>query len=316
MGVQNRVDESDLLQEILQPLGLSPAEHVFLAQGSVSRAWLVHYGRDRFVLRLAQPHPGKTPSFEVDTLLRRKLHERGSPVAEPIATGTHHSSASHGIPWALDRFMEGQTYPRGELPASICRAIGVFLAQLHELTGPGYGLLRDSGTSLHGQADEPREGILTRLQDPWPDAPLDDHPLAVEAPELRKELPAIASEVIRVALDDAGVVTHTDLHERQFLCANETLGAVLDFSDAVIGPAIWDIASFGYFHGWGAADSLLEGYGAPAGRHKETKRDAAYFAILIAMHHLSRSRTLRKPERARFAASRLRASLGVLRNLE
>jgi hypothetical protein len=56
-----------------------------------------------------------------------------------------------------------------------------------------------------------------------------------------------------------------------------------------------------YFHGWYLAQAMLNGYTRDARTRKQLLADARQFAPLIALHHASRSVTLRRPQRLQYA---------------
>ena len=66
---------------------------------------------------------------------------------------------------------------------------------------------------------------------------------------------------------------HSDLHEENILDADGALG-IIDFGEALIGPAAWEFASLGYFMDWPFADATLAAYatdGAELARLRKTR---------------------------------------------
>jgi aminoglycoside phosphotransferase (APT) family kinase protein len=204
----------------------------------------------------------------------------------------------------IDGYVAGETPPRGALPEQVCHDLGTLLAHLHGVPVVGHGLLQDRDDVLVDQASDPVAGLLTRLHDAWPftPVPLQAHPLAVAAPDLIARLAPLAGllkAVVRGARQPS--LNHTDLHERQILIADGRLVALLDFGDATIDPPAWDIASFAYFHGWQQARCMLAGYTADEELRTGLHAEAGVFALLIALHHASRSVTLQRPQRMQHA---------------
>lgn len=194
----------------------------------------------------------------------------------------------------------------------MCQDLGALLASLQGLPVVGHGLLQDRDDVLVGQTSDPVAGLLTRLQDPWPFTPfpLQEHPIAAAAPDLITRLTPLASLLEAVARGSRPVcLNHTDLHERQVLITEGRLAALLDFGDATIGPPAWDIASFAYFHGWRLAHYVLMGLTDEEKARQDLLANARAFAVLIALHHASRSVTLRQPSRMHSAVRFLRQLL-------
>jgi aminoglycoside phosphotransferase (APT) family kinase protein len=101
------------------------------------------------------------------------------------------------------------------------------------------------------------------------------------------------------------------LHEKQILITGGHLVGLLDFGDAAIGTPAWDVASFGYFHGWRLARVLLTGYTPDEWLRHRLLTEARSFAFLIALHHASRSVSLQRPQRMRDAIQFLRRTLAA-----
>jgi aminoglycoside phosphotransferase (APT) family kinase protein len=306
-----------LVQCILTSCELEPATLQFLAQGATTCVWRADTNRGSVVIRLADPAPGKVARFNADVEVRTRLYEVDGRVAEPIALGFANRAAPHNgptVPWCVDRFIAGQTALRGAIPERVCHDLGQVLSGLHALPVSRHGLLEDRRDVLCGQESHPIAGLLTRLQDPWPFTPfaLEDHPLARAAPDLCEQLAPLEDGLkALVTRQRRCCLNHTDLHEGQLLIAGDRLVGLLDFGDATIGPPAWDIASFAYFHGWHLAQMVLTGYTRDVGLRHGILAEARLFAILIALHHASRSVTLRRPHRMQDAIRFLRFTQAI-----
>ncbi len=81
------------------------------------------------------------------------------------------------------------------------------------------------------------------------------------------------------------------------LVNNSKLVALLDFNEAMVGRAEWDLGSYYYFHGRECLCDLLEGYTEDLNARSKLANEALYGAILIALHHGNRGEILGKPHR-------------------
>ncbi|HWE61016.1 MAG TPA: phosphotransferase [Chloroflexota bacterium] len=307
--------DAALIRAILGSIDMPATATQFLATGATSRVWRADTSIGAVVVRLGNPAPGKATSFVADATVRRHLACHDDRVAVPLAIGRWDPvpGEGDGVEWCVDRFVAGVTAPRRAIPVQACRALGALLARLHALRVTGYGLLENRGDALVGRANDPVAGLLTRLQNPWPlgSSRLEDHPIAAAAPDLVEQLVPLADQLRAAGTGRDHCLNHTDLHEGQLLLAGERLAALLDFGDAAIGPPTWDIASFAYFHGWPLARVVLAGYTSDEAKRRWLLADARAFAILIALHHASRSITLRRPQRMESAIQAIRHTLAT-----
>jgi aminoglycoside phosphotransferase (APT) family kinase protein len=306
--------DSTAVEAIIAHLGMEVTALDFLVQGATSRVWRAETPDGPVVIRLGDPLPGKTAGFGADAGARRRILQAGGRVAEPLAVGRLNGARAEddtGIAWCIDRYVAGETSERGEIPERVCRDLGELLYRMHELPVVGYGLLQDRQDELVGRASDPASGLLTRLQDPWPlgQTALDEHPIAGVAPDLLEPLMRLRDRLNVAVTAGQPCLNHTDLHERQILIADGRLACLLDFGDATIGPPAWDVASFAYFHGWRPAGVLLEGYTGDTELRRRMLASARDFAVLIALHHASRSVTLRRRQRMQSATAFLRSLL-------
>jgi aminoglycoside phosphotransferase (APT) family kinase protein len=285
--------------------GLQP-----LAAGAQSTVWDVRARQGRFVLRVAAPRHGERVRYEAEYAIRKRLHALGGRVARPIATNRD-VDAGVTVDWCLDEFA-GSERPTGQLPRQACQDLGQTLALLHSLPVDGYGLLENRRDRLVGRHRDVRDGILSRLEQPWPFSgqPIERHPIATEAPDLLDAIEAMHSQLLGLLSLDRGLsVNHADLHAGQLPLSNGRLAAVLDFGDAVAGPPSWDIGSFGYFFGWNRTVRMLEGYSEYRSTRALLIDQGRMFAIVIALHHAGRSAPLIQPQRMSGALRYLRAAL-------
>jgi aminoglycoside phosphotransferase (APT) family kinase protein len=279
------------ISDLLRQLHLDDA--VFVARGATARVWRVT-ARGR-VLALRVGAPEASARMRADGAIRRALpHAR---VSHPLEAG-----AWNGVEFALDEWTTGE-HPKN-LERQVCIELGETLAQLHALPCSGFGLLENHEEGFFGITTNPRAGLLTRLEHPFPLASLEESAVSRDAPDSLPLLRDLESELDAVIASEPFVVNHSDLHAGQMLTRNGHLEALLDFGDACIGTNAWDIASFAFFHGWHNTAWLLEGYGPD--RLKSAKR----FCVVLCLHHLERA--VSKPERRARALERLRDTLGRL----
>jgi aminoglycoside phosphotransferase (APT) family kinase protein len=127
------------------------------------------------------------------------------------------------------------------------------------------------------------------------------HPVLNTIPELKDEvlghLQEVSEQVQNPRTLSRSVLCHSDLHERQFICANDTLIALIDFGDATILDRHWDLGSVLYFHGERNFAAILEAYSNNIDEGPSCARLAASFSVAIALHHASRSRLPGKEHR-------------------
>jgi aminoglycoside phosphotransferase (APT) family kinase protein len=238
----------------------------------------------------------------------------GLPVAEPL----HHdrerpdlAAAAHRPAWCVDRWIDGErTAP--DTADAVWRGLGGLLATLHGLPVDGHGRLT-AADGPRGRRDRVDAGIADRYDDPWPFAgpTLAGHPLAEAAPDLVARLARLEG-AIRVAADRRVAITHGDLNGANIRHAVGRLAGVIDFADATVLAPAWDFASLRHFHGPEAVTRTLAGYGADPPTARELGRDALLLAPVIALHHLSRARTLGMPARRDYAVACLRRDLDAI----
>ena len=297
--------------QIADGIGLDVRQCSKLAEGATSTAWSLSTGSDHYVLRIACPNPGKVARFEADKGVRQRLRHLDQRVAQPIATNISHPVHTIQSDWIIDRFVEGKTGIRGCLPTKVCRDLGEILNSLHQLPCNGYGTLKNCSEKLIGSEKEIRAGIKSRFQDPWPfdGSLLDDHPIVTAAPDLADGLLGRLDALLQQLDLTECVVLHADLHEKQILFSDKGVEAIIDFGEATIGWPAWDIASFAYFHGWHQTSLLLESYEENREMRDSIAIRAKDLALIIALHHSSRSLTLNKPHRMQAAVSYIRNHL-------
>lgn len=284
----------ELVEQITAACGITASSIEHLATGAQSQVWLVTVGVARYTLRIGVARPGERNTYEAEHGIRRRLVELGGRVARPIYTNRD-KRLDTAVKWSLDEYVEGAPIPAGELAREACREIGELLAKLHSIPVRGFGLLRNQRGELTGSRPNPREGILSRLHEPWPftGVPLESHPIIAERPDFLPRLHTAEPTILELVDSlPQPVVLHTDLHPGQFLFKGGRLAALVDFGDATAGPPAWDVASFAYFFGWQRAGWMLEGYTDDRARRDQLRAEARLFALVIALHHAGRAGVL------------------------
>lgn len=284
----------------------------FVAKASTCEVWHADTPAGPVAVRVLAPRAGKPNDIDADVALRRLLAASGLPVARPLAdhrTHPHVAAAGHRPAWVIDTWIAGEAADAAT-GHTVWRELGRLLAALHSMPARGHGRLRTAGAQLEGRRGDPCAGIADRFDEPWPfgGRPLADHPLAAADEDLVPRL-QVLEEPIRAAADAPGAIVHGDLNGANIRHADGRLAGVIDFADATVLAAAWDFASLRHFHGPDAVERTLAGYTADRALAERHARDARLLALVIALHHLSRARTLDLPARRRTALDRLRRGL-------
>ena len=308
------MSDPTLVRSIAVRSGILADTAELISTGATSQAWLLQGDGQSYVLRTFHSARRERPAYELELGLRRRLRENTLMVPEPVATNVDlpWSDSDKARPeWIIDQFVPGTFAARGGIPASACRDAGQVLALLHALDCSGFGRPENDRAVISGTVADPASGVKTRFQDPWPfsEAPLSAHPVARVAPELLSSLETMGGRALEWAGRPGLAVCHTDLHNEQLILSGGRLAALIDFGDAMIGSPAWDIASFLYFHGAKLAEELLAGYTDDVTAAEHLLIEARVFASVIALHHISRSFTLNRPQRRVFALARLKTLL-------
>lgn len=298
---------------MLDAVGLSVERVEFLAQGSTSTAWKLKGGKDEYVLRKIEDD--RAVDGEVDGFIRGFLRARGGRVAELISNSETVASGPRHIRWSLERFVPGVHPERSAVLTLAAAQLGETLAILHDVPVSNWGRPdKLSDGSVEGGRSTQLPGVEERFENPLPQtwAPGFEHPLKSVLPGQWEDILTGLAVVDKQREDGIGVMCHSDLHEKQLICRNGELAALIDFGEAVILDRHWDLGSVLYFHGADVFADFFSGYEAVASGEASTEL-AEMFAIAIAMHHASRSRLPGKEHRLQFAGSRVRNILGKLR---
>jgi hypothetical protein len=213
-----------------------------------STAWRVLVDDAPWIIRTPIAASGRRPSARSEVAVGRLL------------------PASLRVPrWRLVVVEETDCTASPELPgrpvdpewtwsAGFASAVGDVLSSTHGLGSgaTGWGPLVDRDDRLVGAAASNVAGVVDRwfLARMWPfdGASLEAHPVATVAPGLVDCLASLEGAVLDAASGDRSLV-HSDLHAQHLLVRGGELAGVLDFGDAFIGSAAWDIALLRHYYG-------------------------------------------------------------------
>lgn len=288
-----------LVKPILAHLDERPRDVKFLAKGATCNVWQVQSFSRAYVLRIID-QTERVLDGDLDKFIRNAVRENGGRAAAPQLNSEGTNQTINGQRWCLDEFAEGKHPQRGELSIQICQQLGKTLAALHKVPvskcGQPFSIENDC---IIGSKDKPFEGVRQRFENPLPETWNDGylHPVMNAIPELKGEVLACLREVSERVQEYQSVLCHSDLHERQLICANDNLTALIDFGDAAILDRHWDLGSALYFHGELNFSTIFEAYSDINGSSQNCDRLASFFSVAIAMHHASRSRLPNKGHR-------------------
>lgn len=300
-------DPDALASALGEPLaGIEP-----LAKGATCQVWKLTTRRRAYVLRLFSGRPSRT-DLPAEIRIRGRMADAGAAVAEPILSSLDRPDLHPGTPWVLDAFVAGSHYARGALASRAAADLGRTLALLHGLPAQAFGVPAPGPAGgFRGSAATAIAGLHTRFEDPLPAEPqaLAAHPAVQAAPDLAGRLQPLLQRVRDEVSQRKGVLCHADLHERQFICRDGRLAALIDFGDATIADPRWDFASLLYFHGPEILAAVLTGYTEDPARRRQLGADAVLFSLGIALHHAARSRHPGRGHRLAVATAYLRRAL-------
>jgi len=299
------------VEPILAQLDDRPRDAKFLAKGATCSVWQVVSSNRVYALRIID-QPERVLDGNLDAFIRGAVRGNGGRVSASLLNSEGTGQAINGQRWCLDEFAKGTHPLRGELSNRICRQLGRTLAAVHQIPTRKYGqpFSIDNGAII-GRKSQPFEGVALRFENPLPETWSDDylHPVFSAIPELKDAVLARLQDVSERVQRGRSVLCHSDLHEGQLICVNDTLTALIDFGDATIMDRYWDLGSALYFHGKENFSTIFEAYSEISLAGQNCARLAASFSIAIAMHHASRSRLPGKGHRMDRAIRWLRQAI-------
>ncbi len=296
------------VKPILAHLDETPLDASFLAKGATCSVWQIRTRHRTYALRIID-HTERVTGGDLDAFIRKAVRTNGGRVVAPLLNSEATGLTINDRRWCLDAFAEGTHPPRGHLPQQTCRQLGETLAALHEIPVSHHGKPNhiENGRVM-GEKISPFEGVAQRFEKPLPETWKTGylHPIFNAAPEIEKRLLSRLRLVSERVRQGKAVLCHSDLHERQLICAGGNLTALIDFGDATILDRHWDLGSALYFHGAQNFSAIFASYSGSHGASQSSAKMAAAFSIAIAMHHASRSRLPGKGHRLQRATQWVR----------
>lgn len=278
--------------QVLAALGIEDAELLPLGGGLASEAWRVGQVERWFALRIAREWPEADSTYEMEHALMSRLVGSGARVPLPVR-GSWQIDDWAGPPFSFTTWLDGAPLPVEDRPRAV-PALAAFLRLLHEQAIDGYGALVVDDGRLRGRQSSMAAGLMAWARRPlWPlgQARLDIHSALADRDSLRARLDTHAPAV-RLALDRGpGVPLHSDLHEENILDAAGALG-IIDFGEALIGPAAWEFAALGYFLDWPTADATLSAYARDAAELARLRTDATAIGLCFGVYRWAQDREL------------------------
>lgn len=299
---------STLAEEVLVLIGQRPIQVNFLAKGATCNVWMVRSESKKcYALRIIEDDD-RVIDGVLDRFIRNDVLARGGRVAAALLSSETIGKKLYNKRWGLDAFVSGIHPKRGGLPEAVCRQLGETLAALHQVPVRGFGRLSNIVRGeIVGEQTLPMDGVKHRFENPLPETWTVGfaHPVLSAVPELADEISARLATVSDAIEDRNAVLCHTDLHEKQILCNENDLTALIDFGGVSIIDRHWDLGSIYYFHGKENFAKLYDSYvGFTAGEESHSQL-ASSFSVAIAMHHASRSRLPGKHHRLKRAINHI-----------
>lgn len=226
---KTRLSPTPLRHELRRYLG-DTSELVPITEGEESRV----FGNDDFILRVNKDIEG----FRKDDFIRNTFAGAELPIPEIIAIGR----LADGNAFCISRRAKGRTLQdlsTGELPLvldAVARVMAV-IAKRHPAAPSGFGRFDASGAAPHVSW---REFLLHPVTLDWQGAKLDedvDHLI-----ELLQELAGHCPE--------HHALVHGDFGSNNLLTDGKDITAVIDWSEALYGDPLYDLANILFWRPW------------------------------------------------------------------
>lgn len=232
-----------------------------LSGGEASRAYGFVAGDRRLVLRANHHAP-----YDVDAWISERL--AGTPVPAPRVLRTGRHGRHH---WAISERAPGSILDAFDMPTWLALRASLVdtLATIHAAPiadTSGYGWLAASGNAAHATWHEflSTDGRYGTFLD-W------DHVRAVATPRQRKLFDAAweISDLLIPNCPEERVFLHGDYSSDNILSDGDRLTGVIDWSNALYGDPLWDVAWMDIWApGFAFAPAWLEAYPAVDAQHR------------------------------------------------
>ncbi len=225
-----------------------------VAAGMSSTAWRIRLPQGPWIVRTPNAPSGRRPSARSDVLLGALL-----PAELPVARWE--LVEIEGIECSAGPVVPGDRIDAGPWGAGLAGSIAEVLGATHGLArdASGWGPIQNRDDKIVGISTSLVDGVADRwfLAAMWPfdGSSLGSHPLLDVAAELVERLGALEATLVHAAAGPRCLV-HSDLHAQHLLVASGILTGVLDFGDAFVGSAAWDIALLRHYYGAANADRV------------------------------------------------------------
>ena len=270
-------------RRILASLGLSVTELATIGEGLASDAWSVLDGDRRLVLRVSNDVE-MAATYPMEHALMAGLVAAGARVPSPVA-GDRDVQGWDGPAFSVTTWVPGSPLRAG-LRVAAAPQIAAFVRVLQAIPVEGFGALTVVDGRLRAARDDREAGILAWATRPfWPlgSVGLEAHPPLASRPDLPRRIEPHAPVVRAALLGGPAVILHSDLHEENLLEA-DGLVHVIDFGEALVGPAAWEIASIAYFLGWEVADATLDALIEDTAERERWRADAAAVGLAFGVY--------------------------------
>lgn len=199
-------------------------------------------------------------------------------------------------------------HPEDEM--EYARASGAFLARLHTVPVPGFGMLALRGGSLRGSHATWREALLVRMEETL--TYLVQHQLL--SPEQAEEVRFAMKRNDGLLELSRGVALHGDYHNANILIdeAHKDVVAAVDLSQAKAGDPPYDIAFYGTYVSPEKFNAFCDGYFSQTNKPDDFEKKIAFYQLRIYLSKAKLRKRFGYDERIPAALAGIERALGVL----
>lgn len=262
--------------------------------GVTSLAWEAVANNEKLIVRAMPVDSHKPMTYPPEMAVLHHLYANGWAVPEPIVHSRSHPLAEISFDWAITRKIKGQTIGYDYFPPRVAKQFGKLLAACHAIPiKSGWGWLQVDNADFYATQLTPQAGTCERWSEyvmyPLDDSTLDNHAVQQFYPEYIPQLEALAPRLIEMAGVGQPVICHSDLHAQHIFVENEALAGVIDFGDACILPAAWDLAIIAFYYGWETLRLILNSYTAVPSERAALLRQTYSIGIIFDLNKLEKA---------------------------